>query len=79
MVAVKTKETTACQVRLRQALTWGHASIGEVLHELAASACFFCRLLLLLLQVLLFHVGTNTGCSVLEPMAAEITLSQTGE
>ena len=47
-------------------------SAGEVLQEeLAAAACFFSCLLLLLHRVLLFHKGTNTSCRVPERIARQ--------
>ena len=44
-----TKETTGCQVGLRQASTWGHASTGHVSRRgLARRTCCCCLFLLLL-------------------------------
>ena len=44
-----TKQTTGCQVGLRQASTWGHASMGHVSRRgFARRACCCCLLLLLL-------------------------------
>ena len=48
-------------------------SADEVLQEklAVAAACFFCRFLLLLLQVLLLHEGINTPCRVPERIARQ--------
>ena len=46
---VDTKETTGCQVGLRRASTWGHASMGHASQRgFARRSCCCCLLLLLL-------------------------------
>ena len=58
------KAITGYQLGLRQESTWGHESMGHVSRrrfeeELAASACFVCCLLRMLLQMLLFQESTH--------------------
>ena len=61
-----------CVNRLHEAMPAWAMSAGEVLQEeLAAAACFFSCLLLLLHRVLLFHKGTNTSCRVPERIARQ--------
>ena len=61
-----------CAERRHGAMPAWAMSAGEVLREeLAAVACFFCCSLLLLLQVLLWHEGTNTRCRVPEGIARQ--------